>query len=437
MTRIPSMHISTCAPGSSGSHPSSRARLVRHALALVSVLLAWTPAGRAATEQVETLDARDLAGKVVSLSAETLTLRTEADGVQTLPRKDVSLIRLGHAEDLLRFQDQAILRTVRGDQLAVRSLSLADGTITAVNDTLGEIRLPLQSARLILPARLGFTPAEILAGCRERKYHAETKDLLVVLNEDKWQSAPGVLRAIDPEKVTFRYRDKDRTITRDRLLAIWLAELARESVPPIGVLTLTDGSSLYFDSVSLTAETVSFSSAVLARDIPAEEAVAAELWTVPREAVASVRYLSDRVVPLSELAPTAVEQHGFFDVTFPYRVNAAVSGEPLRLNGRVYETGLGLHSFCELTYTLDGAYSILVADVGIDDLVRPGGNAMLELLGDGKPLRDPLPVRGDQAPLTLRLDITGVKTLVIRVGFGDDDLDVADHVNLAGARLVK
>ena len=39
--------------------------------------------------------------------------------------------------------------------------------------------------------------------------------------------------------------------------------------------------------------------------------------------------------------------------------------------------------------------------------------------------------------MAIRVALGGVKTLVIRVGFGKDLLDVGDHVDLAGARLIK
>ena len=96
-----------------------------------------------------------------------------------------------------------------------------------------------------------------------------------------------------------------------------------------------------------------------------------------------------------------------------------------------------MHSFCEQTYALDGEYKAFVAVVGIDDAVRPAGDATLTFLGDGKVLGEPLRLTGRDKARMVRLDITGVRTFTIRVEFGADKLDVGDHVDLAAARLVK
>jgi len=153
--------------------------------------------------------------------------------------------------------------------------------------------------------------------------------------------------------------------------------------------------------------------------------------------VLALRFRSDRVAELADIKPASVKEHGFFDKTFPYRTNQAVSGGPLTLDGRVYRQGLSLHSFCEQTYKLDGAYKTFVATVGIDDAVRPAGDATLTFLGDGKVLGKPLRLTGRDKPHTVRLDIAGIRAFTIRVDFGADKLDVGDHVNLAAARLVK
>ena len=158
---------------------------------------------------------------------------------------------------------------------------------------------------------------------------------------------------------------------------------------------------------------------------------------VRRDAVAKIVFSSDRVVALSSLRPAEVKEHGFLDRVFPYRVNRAVGGGVLRLGGQTYASGLGLHSFCELTWDLGGAYALLVATVGIDDAVRPGGNAELTFLGDGKPLCEPIRLTGKDAPRVVRLKLAKARRLTVRVGFGPDGLDVADHVNIAAARLIK
>ena len=89
---------------------------------------------------------------------------------------------------------------------------------------------------------------------------------------------------------------------------------------------------------------------------------------------------------------------------------------------------------------------MLAAVVGIDDAVRPGGDATLEFFADGKSLvvqgpagklTGPIRLRGADDPMPIRMDLTDAKSLTVRVGFGPDGLDVSDHVDLANARLIK
>ena len=90
-----------------------------------------------------------------------------------------------------------------------------------------------------------------------------------------------------------------------------------------------------------------------------------------------------------------------------------------------------------MTYDLGGRYIAFVATVGIDDAVRPCGSATLTIIADGAELLKPLNLTGKDKPKLIRLDVKGVKTLSLRVDFGDDGLDVSDHVDIACPRLVK
>ena len=131
-----------------------------------------------------------------------------------------------------------------------------------------------------------------------------------------------------------------------------------------------------------------------------------------------------------------VEQRGW--VVTVYKLDGStlqrsVNSDPLNPD----TDGDGVSDQYELTYRLDGPYERFVAVVGIDDAVRPGGDAELTVLGDGKPLGPPLRLRGADKARTLRLGIAGVRELTLRAGFGRDGLDVADHVDLAAPRLIK
>ena len=65
------------------------------------------------------------------------------------------------------------------------------------------------------------------------------------------------------------------------------------------------------------------------------------------------------------------------------------------------------------------------------------GGVSITFLGDGRPLGKPIQVTGKAAPQPVRLKLDGVESLLIRVDFGEDGLDFADHVDIVAARLIK
>jgi hypothetical protein len=114
---------------------------------------------------------------------------------------------------------------------------------------------------------------------------------------------------------------------------------------------------------------------------------------------------------------------------------------PLKLNGKIYHKGIGVHSFSDLTFNVAGAYKAFKATVGIDDGVmkpgQPGGNITIEIQGDdGKVLLKKTVVKTGDKPLAVDVDITGVNNLRIIVDFGEDGYQ-NDHCDIANAILVK
>ena len=101
-----------------------------------------------------------------------------------------------------------------------------------------------------------------------------------------------------------------------------------------------------------------------------------------------------------------------------------------------YEKGLGLHARCELRYELNGAYRRFAAVVGIDDSVRAGA-AVLTILLDGKAAGQPVPLDRSQAPKTIDLDVSGVRTMTILVDFAPGTFGSGARVALCDATLNK
>ena len=63
------------------------------------------------------------------------------------------------------------------------------------------------------------------------------------------------------------------------------------------------------------------------------------------------------------------------------------------------------------------------------------GDVHVVISGDGKPLFEG-DVRGSDEPRILDLDVAGIRDFEILVDFGGD-LDIADHLDLADAKVIK
>ena len=388
------------------------------AFVLVLVSIIWA-------DRVETFDARSFQGQVLLVDDKSVALK-EADRTRTLSKAEVAEIVLGEEGDLMTRPGQQVLVTVCGDRLAAADLAAADGRIQFANPMLGRVAVEFGSAAMVYLTDSRATPAQIERKFGELRLSGAAGDVMVIAKkDDAWLNVEGVLKTIASDSVTFFWNQREGKVERKLVPVVRLSSPSASRPVSAGAITGVCGSTLSFTSLKVAGDEI-------AADNPILGAV-----KLHRAAVAAVRFVSGNVVELAALKPQAVREHGMMDKTFPHRLNRSVGGGELLLGGRSFRSGLGLHSFCELTWKLDGEYSAFAAVVGIDDAVRPLGSAAVVFLGDGRELTGPVQVSGKDAPATVRLDLKGVKEFTIRVDLGPDKLDVADHVDVAAPRLIK
>ena len=115
---------------------------------------------------------------------------------------------------------------------------------------------------------------------------------------------------------------------------------------------------------------------------------------------------------------------------------ASINGNPLTINGTRYSAGLGTHAPSELLLSLDGNAQEFHAWVGVDDEMRAEGNGSVEFVvhGDGVPLWRSGIMRIGDAAKEVRVPLTGVRSLLLVVTDGGDDVD-NDHADWANATL--
>ena len=390
-----------------------------------------------AAERVETVDARIVDGQVLSIDDKHVVVRHDRKET-TLPRCEIAEVILGESEPLMTQAGQAVLVTTGEDRIAVSKLLLTKGRFRFVNGMLGPAELAMSLASAIYQPKPRQSAGDIRRKCQKMKLATGPRDLLVVENrKESYLTVKGVLKAIEPTaapgvggnrrkaKISFRWQGQDRKIASANVRAIMLARVSAKLPTRAGLLIGKSGSVFAFRSISMNGQEI-------LADLPA-----VGKRTISRKAVAAIRFDSDRVIDLSSLTPAGVREYGFFNRTFSHRRDRSVGGGPLRLDGRTFGTGVGLHSFAELTYALDGRFAQFVAVVGINDAVRPLGDADIFIVGDAEDLTKALRITGRDRARILRLNVAGVRNLTLRVDFGPDGLDVADHVDFAAARLIK
>ncbi|MFI7063354.1 NPCBM/NEW2 domain-containing protein [Kribbella sp. NPDC050124] len=98
-------------------------------------------------------------------------------------------------------------------------------------------------------------------------------------------------------------------------------------------------------------------------------------------------------------------------------------GNPIKLLGTTYQTGIGVASPSTVRYYLGKACARLTGTVGIDDVVSnvgpDGGTATFQVIGDGKVLFDS-GVVDRFTPKQFDVDLTGVRVLDLFVGDAGD-----------------
>ncbi|MDP6635916.1 MAG: NPCBM/NEW2 domain-containing protein [Phycisphaerae bacterium] len=398
-------------------------------LGLVSVaMVSAQPTTKPATPQVraETVDARVSVGRLVALSDVEVTLKTEK-GVEKTALLDLAEMTSATPGNPLTVVGRQIVKTAAGGHVTASALTVADGKVHFTNPSLGKITFAFSRVAAMYLPPSNQSAADVLSKCASLEIEPGDQDVVVVAQKSGgWLGIEGIVKSIDDKMLTFSWKGADRKIGLPSIRAIFLAPTGSPKAEKFkGVLTLRDGSSVRF--ASLTYSKGAFSVSM----------VGSGETKIAEGDMAAVKFVSDRVVNLSDLKPQAVKQHGLLDTAMAWRANRSVSGGAILLGGRSFSTGLGLHSFCELTYNLDAEYKSLIAIVGIDDVIRPGGDANVTFVGDGKEILAPLRITGKGKPQAVRVSLAGVKTFIIRVDYGKDLLDVGDHVDLAGARLIK
>jgi len=114
------------------------------------------------------------------------------------------------------------------------------------------------------------------------------------------------------------------------------------------------------------------------------------------------------------------------------KMGKSVENNAMRIDGRVFEFGIGSHAASKLAWNLNGSYKKFHSYIGLDDESACGNGAIWVVKGDGKELYRSKVLTSHEID-SLNVDISGVKVLELETqDNGDKD---CDHANWAGAWL--
>jgi hypothetical protein len=261
-------------------------------------------------------------------------------------------------------------------------------------------------------------------------------DLLVTGNQTGIDYHQGAIEDVSDAKVRFTLDGNTLGVKRTKVYGlIYYHAAGTPAADAPYTITETGGSRWTVASLKLDGDKLDFTTAggrIIRRDL---------------DQIAQIDLSLGKIVFLADLKPDAetVTANPFTltEKVLPDRAEFSrvrrdenLDGKSLRTHNQEFHKGMAMRSRTELAWTLPGKFSRLEAVAGVDDDVRPLGNVRLKILGDGKSLLDANLSGGDKDARPIRLDVTGVRRLVLIVeslgNFG-----AGDHLDLGNLRLIK
>ncbi|WP_370944580.1 glycoside hydrolase family 2 TIM barrel-domain containing protein [Amycolatopsis sp. cg5] len=168
--------------------------------------------------------------------------------------------------------------------------------------------------------------------------------------------------------------------------------------------------------------------------------VTAEVSSGKVTATASLQFTGMPPAPRGDVAVSKLEfvtaQNGWGPVERDQSNGESSGGDgaPMRIAGITYPTGVGAHAESTVDVYLGGRCTSFTASVGIDDETNGQGLVTFEVHGDGRRRFASAPIAGGTKATEVAVDVTGVRTLSLRVTDGGNG-NAWDHADWAAAQL--
>jgi hypothetical protein len=380
--------------------------------------------------QVQTLSGEMVSGTLVEIGPQRIGLETPS-GRLTLETERVVALAPVEAPAATAGETAVWVDLADGSSLVAASITSSGGTTRLGWG--GERRIELPS-RAVVAVRFQAQADATAAEWARLQESEAAGDVLVIRKGNSLDFHRGVLREIGPASVRFEVDGEVLPVKREKVFGVIVYQAPVRSLPE-SVCHLVEANGSTWD-----AHTIGLDDGQVQWTTPLGLVVKRPLGELVK-----IDFSQGKIVYLSDLKPESVEWTPYIAAGKPLaswseffrpRNDQSLRSGPLELGGKSYKKGLALHSRTTMVYRLAGRFHRFKATAGIDDRFRPRGNVRLVIRGDDQVLLTLMVAGTDEQPQPIDVDLGGARRLTILVDFGDD-LDVADHLDLCEARIVK
>ena len=378
--------------------------------------------------ELSTLTGRHLSGTLSELTADHAAVASNGQQIR-VPLAEVLDVRTVRPRSAIAPDSRRPeLMQIDGSHLYWTGLRVADRQVSLESAQLGKLSVPLSAVSSI---RLAALDRQLADAWRDLSAREVTQDMLVVAKGNVLDHLDGTVGTIDETTVHFVLDGEERTAKRAKVFGVVYARRNADASKPVCELSTAGGDLIKVQTAVWNAGQLKIG------------LLGGAKLAVPAEQILSLDYSAGKIRYLSDLKPREMKFELYFHDPWSdleiqrwlFSRDRPRDGGSLRLGNKEYARGLWIHSRSSLKYRLNGDFRRFQAVMGIDQAVAPKGDVHVVISGDGKPLLE-ADVRGSDPPQNLDLDVAGVRDLEIFVDYGRDG-DIADHLDLADAKVIK
>ncbi|MHC5111698.1 MAG: NPCBM/NEW2 domain-containing protein [Planctomycetota bacterium] len=310
---------------------------------------------------------------------------------------------------------------VGGDRLRGTLIKGQDEQVILECLDFGRVAVPLEIVKS-LDTSLARSPSHRQTADWFNRQPIHDEDAILLSNGD---ILTGFITAIDPGAITVETPAGDSRVDFRLVISVRYATAKPPDMPDVAVvLSSTENGRLTLKNLDWNAETSR-----------------AETWygmpvNVAAHKIRRMEFVGGRWQYLERHEPLSHEQVSLLSLHWPYRVNRSVLGGPIRVAGRDYDHGLGVHSRSKLIFDLRGEYTEFVTFVGLDDSCGQFGDVDVAVHVDGQRRFEHSGLRPGSLVGPIRVDLAKARTLELFCDFGGNG-DIQDRLNWVEAALIR